>query len=70
MDGYLTIKETAEKWNISSRSVQKMCADGRIVGAQRLGIMWAIPENAIKPKDERIKSGKYKNWRKPIKLGE
>ena len=64
MDGYLTIKEMAEKWNITARSVQKMCVDGRIKGAQRLGTVWAIPEDTLRPKDGRVTTGKYKNWRK------
>jgi hypothetical protein len=33
--------------------------EGRIEGAVKFGNTWAIPENAQKPKDERIKSGKY-----------
>lgn len=28
--GYLTVKETAEKWGINPRTVQTMCNDGRI----------------------------------------
>ena len=64
MDGYLTIKEMAEKLNITARSVQNMCVDGRIKGAQRLGTVWAIPEDTLRPKDGRVTTGKYKNWRK------
>lgn len=56
---YLSIRETAEKWGVSSRWVQVLCADGRIDGATRIGNMWVIPKDAIKPKDERIKSGRY-----------
>ena len=32
---------------------------GRIEGVERLGHQWVIPVNAEKPKDARIKSGKY-----------
>ena len=28
--GYLTVKETAEKWGINPRTVQTMCNDSRI----------------------------------------
>ena len=63
MDGYLTIKEAAEKWGITVRRVQKMCSEGKITGASKFGINWAIPENAEKPKDNRVKTGKYRNWR-------
>lgn len=64
MNGYLTVKEFAEKWNITTRRVQKMCSEGKIPGASKFGRDWAIPINAEKPLDERITTGEYKNWRK------
>lgn len=64
MDGYLTAKEAAEKWGTSLRNVQAMCADGRIEGASKMANVWTIPEGAKYPKDGRIKSGNYVNWRK------
>lgn len=63
MEGYLTIKEVAKKWGLTIRTVQKMCSEGKISGASKFGINWAIPEDAEKPNDKRIKTGKYKNWR-------
>lgn len=63
MEGYLTIKEVADKWNVTPRRVQRMCLDGKINGAQKFGRDWAIPENTEKPKDGRITSGEYINWR-------
>ena len=51
--------DAAIKWNISRRRVEVLCSQGRIEGVQRLGGMWLIPENAEKPADARIKSGKY-----------
>ena len=36
-----------------------MCTEGRIPGAVKIGSYWAIPQNAEKPKDELIKTGKY-----------
>ena len=59
MDGYMTIKETAEKWGIGARRINTLCSEGRIKGVTKIGNMWAIPSVAEKPKDERIKSGKY-----------
>lgn len=56
---YLSVRQIAEKWEISRRRVQTLCTEGRIPGAMRVGSYWAIPANAEKPKDERIKSGKY-----------
>lgn len=57
--GYLSIKQTSEKWNISPRWINDLCIEGRIPGATKIGSYWAIPEDAKRPRDERIKSGKY-----------
>ena len=46
---YLSVKETAEKWNISERSVRNYCAEGRIPDAFLTGKTWNIPEAAQKP---------------------
>ena len=56
---YISIKETSEKWGISTRRIQILCKEDRIPGAFHVGNSWAIPDNAEKPKDARIKSGKY-----------
>lgn len=64
IEGYRSIKETAELWEITPRRVQVLCSSGRIEGAAKLGREWAIPVNAEKPVDARISSGKYKDWRK------
>ena len=56
---YLSTFEAAEKWGISHRRVSILCNEGRITGAQRAGSRWIIPENAEKPADARIRSGKY-----------
>ena len=52
---YLSIKQTAEKWNISRRRVSKLCSEGRIEGAKLMGNVWFIPEDAKKPEDKRKK---------------
>ncbi|MFR5711325.1 MAG: helix-turn-helix domain-containing protein [Blautia sp.] len=57
---YLSTFEAAEKWGISHRRVAILCNENRIPGAQRAGSRWIIPENAEKPADARIKSGKYR----------
>ncbi|AEY67533.1 helix-turn-helix domain-containing protein [Clostridium sp. BNL1100] len=50
---FMTAKEAAEKWGVTPRRVQTLCAEGRIHGAWRLGNAWAIPVNSEKPHDER-----------------
>lgn len=57
---YLSTFEIAEKWGISPRRVGILCNQDRIPGAQRAGSCWIIPEDAEKPTDARIKSGKYR----------
>ena len=66
MKDYLTIKEVAEKWEVTPRRVQKMCADGSIPGVERFGKSWAIPIDVERPKDGRITTGAYVDWRKSI----
>lgn len=61
---FLTIKEIAENWNVTPRRIQKMCSDGRIPGARKFGRDWAIPADAKKPTDARLKTGQYRDWRK------
>ena len=56
---YLSIRQTAEKWGISTRRLQVICRQGRIPGEFIVGNSWAIPADAVKPVDQRIKSGKY-----------
>ena len=63
IDGYLTINEVAEKWNVSARRVRTMCYNGQINGAAKLGKVWAIPISSEKPIDGRVTSGEYRNWR-------
>lgn len=56
---YMTINEAAKKWNLSVRRVQTICSEGMIEGVVKFGQAWAIPKDAEKPADKRIKSGKY-----------
>lgn len=56
---YMTIQEASIKWDISSRRIQVLCAEGRVKGAVKFGRQWAIPSSLEKPEDARIKSGRY-----------
>ena len=47
---YLTVLETARKWDLSPRMVQHHCTAGHIPGAQKLGKSWPIPADAEKPR--------------------
>ena len=56
---YFSISQMSEKWGISQRRIRTLCMEGRIERAFKMGAYWSIPEDAEKPKDERIKSGRY-----------
>ena len=56
---YMSISQAAEKWGITPRRIQVLCKQDRIPGAERIGYVWAIPMDAERPKDARIRSGKY-----------
>jgi len=51
---YMSVVEAAEKWGITRRRVQVLCSTGRILEAQKIGTVWIIPTNAIKPIDARL----------------
>jgi len=59
---WMTPNQAAEKWGISGRRVQALCANGQIAGAVKLGLVWLIPKDTQKPPD-----GRSNNGRKPIK---
>ena len=58
MMGYMSASQAAEKWNISQRRVQVLCSENRIEGEFKIGEVWAIPDDAIKPADSRKKGNK------------
>ena len=58
MKGYLTVQEVAEKWGVTVRQVQILCKQERIAGAERMGKIWVIPEDAPKPTRNKAKTVK------------
>lgn len=71
----MTCKEIAAKWGVSERSVAMLCKKGRIPGAIKNGKSWQIPNDAVRPADGRVQSGKYiksksnQSKRKPLPVG-
>ena len=57
---YLSVAETAKKWDISERSVRNYCAHGRVPGAFLTGKPWNVPEDATKPLRANQKENKPK----------
>lgn len=54
MAQYLSTVETAQKWGVSGRQVQRLAAAGRIPGAKKYGVSWFIPADCEKPADPRV----------------
>ena len=63
MNGYISVKEAAERWDVTERQVQRMCAADMIPGVIRFANSWAIPEDAVKP----TRTAKVKPGPKPKK---
>ena len=63
MNEYLSLTEFAKLHGLSRPWVWRMIQDGRIP-AMKIGTTYAIHKDTPKPADNRVKSGKYKNWRK------
>jgi len=49
MNGYIMVREAAQKWGVTSRQVQIWCKENKIPGASMLSRIWIIPENAERP---------------------
>lgn len=64
IEGFATVKDIAAKWGVTPRTVQTLCAEGKVDGAFKFGDVWAIPVDAEKPTDGRVTTGEYRNWRK------
>ncbi len=54
----ITALQAAEKWGLSLRTVQHLCKQGKIHGAQRFGTSWMIPSDSPRPPDGRHKAVK------------
>lgn len=56
---YMSAEQAAKKWGISVQRVRLLCKGGRVKGTERIAHAYLVPKNAEKPRDARIKSGKY-----------
>jgi len=52
-DSYKTVKEIATEWGVTLRSVQIMCVNGKIPGAKKMGKIWVVPADTVRPFDNR-----------------
>lgn len=52
-------KQLSAEWGLSERAISNLCKKGKINGAIKEGRIWQIPDDAEKPADGRVSSGKY-----------
>lgn len=62
MTNYYTVSEYAEITGKDVGNIRKLLIKGDIQG-EKLGRQWVIPKDTVYPKDRRVKSGNYHNWR-------
>lgn len=68
MGKLLTTNEYAAQVGRDRSVVFRLITQGRIP-AVKVGNQWCIEEGTPYPADNRVKNGKYKNWRKTGKDG-
>lgn len=59
----ISLMEYAKKHNRDSRNIRRRAENGKFQTAKKIGNMWVIEEDEPLV-DERVKSGKFKNFRK------
>lgn len=63
MGELLSLPQWAERHGKDVRNARRLIAEGRLE-AVRVGNRWVIDSDTLPPPDARVKSGKYKAWRK------
>lgn len=63
MGELLSVAQWAERYGKDARNARRLISEGRLP-AVRVGSQWIIDSDTQPPPDKRVKSGKYKNWRK------
>ncbi len=58
---YISTNAASKRWGISERRVRRLCNEGRIEGASKMGRNWIIPDHANKPIDARKHIEKHYN---------
>ena len=66
MAGMITIQEAAEKWDISTSMLSRLCRDGRIWGAEKIKGSWMIPADAQYPERINQKNSKASSMKKSL----
>jgi len=68
MNEYISTVDIAQQWGVSERRIVQLCLEDRLGGVKKIGRTWLIPTNTSKPRDARIKTGKYIKPERKAKL--
>ena len=64
----IRVKEMAQIWKLSERSITRLCRNGRIPGAVKDGRTWSIPSDAAYPFRGATKQNAYKTGKQRLPL--
>ena len=67
MQELLSVTEFAQRHRKDPGNVRRMLAAGRLDG-YKIGSRWLIPAEAVYPRDGRVTTGEYRNWRKKTNM--
>lgn len=67
MSDYYTVSQFAEVSGKDPGNIRRMLINGTLQG-EKVGNQWLIHKETEVPKDGRIKSGEYRNWRQKVRL--
>lgn len=67
MSEYYTVSQYAKISGKDPGNIRRMLIQGKMQG-EKVGAQWLIPKGSEYPKDRRVKSGDYHNWRQRVKI--
>lgn len=67
MSDYYTVSQYAKIHGKDPGNIRRMLIQGTMNG-EKIGNQWLIPKGIEYPKDRRVKSGDYRNWRQRVNL--
>ena len=67
MSKFYTVSQYAQVSGKDPGNIRRMLIRGILPG-EKVGNQWLIPKGTEYPKDRRVKTGEYRNWRQIVKL--
>lgn len=55
---YISVKDAAVKWGLTTRMAIYHCVNGRVEGAEKIAGVWLVPKDAERPEDRRKGNGR------------